>query len=92
MSARILVVDDDIAYDSGMALTAALRRAGWSATLVATGSPKKRFDKALKLGATEIVLLTDDGGATEIHVRVNGGGASRLEGVLFADDWASVGR
>jgi histidyl-tRNA synthetase len=87
-----VVVDDDIAYDSGTALTAALRRAGWSATLVATGSPKKRFDKALKLGATEIVLLTDDGGATEIHVRVNGGGASRLEGVLFADDWASVGR
>ena len=87
-----VVVDDDIAYDSGTAVTAALRRAGWSATLIATGSPKKRFDKALKLGATEVVLLTDDGGATEIHVRVNGGGASRLEDVLFADDWASVGR
>ncbi|MBW8841752.1 MAG: histidine--tRNA ligase [Sphingomonadales bacterium] len=88
----VVVVEDDIAYDSGTAVTAALRRTGRSAVLVATGSPKKRFDKALKLGATEIVLLTDDGGATEIHVRVNGGGASRLEDVLFADDWASVGR
>jgi histidyl-tRNA synthetase len=88
----VVVVEDDVAYDSGMAVTAALRRAGWSAVLIATGSPKKRFDKALKLGATEIVLLTDDGGATNIHVRVNGGAASRLEDVLFADDWASVGR
>ena len=88
----VVVVEDDIAHDSGTAVTAALRRAGWSAVLIANGSPKKRFDKALKLGATEIVLLTDDGGATEIHVRVNGGGASRLDDVLFADDWASVGR
>jgi histidyl-tRNA synthetase len=88
----VVVVDDDIAYDSGTAVTAALRRAGWSAVLIASGSPKKRFDKALKLGAAEIVLLTDDGGATNIHVRVNGGGPSRLEDVLFADDWALVGR
>src|SRR6478735_3437211 len=87
-----VVVEDDSARDSGIALTAALRRKGFSAELIATGSARKRYDKAVKLGCREIVQLRMDGGSVEIHKRVTGGGESRIEDVLSANDWSPVGR
>ena len=87
-----VVVEDDAARDSGIALTAALRRKGFSAELIATGSARKRYDKAVKLGCREIVQLRMDGGSVEIHKRVTGGGESRIEDVLSANDWSPVGR
>ena len=87
-----VVVEDDAARDGGIALTAALRRKGFSAELIATGSARKRYDKAVKLGCREIVQLRMDGGSVEIHKRVTGGGESRIEDVLSANDWSPVGR
>jgi histidyl-tRNA synthetase len=40
-----------------LALTAAMRRAGVAADLVATGSPRKRFDRAKKMDPAAIVTL-----------------------------------
>jgi histidyl-tRNA synthetase len=69
-----------------------LRRKGFWAELIATGSARKRYDKAVKLGCREIVQLRMDGGSVEIHKRVTGGGESRIEDVLSANDWSPVGR
>ncbi|MEO9131557.1 MAG: histidine--tRNA ligase [Sphingomonas sp.] len=86
-----VVAESDAAQASGIALTAALRRAGFRSELVATGSPRKRYDKALKLGCRELVQLSMDGESVEIHARVLDGGESRIEHLLSAD-WTMVGR
>jgi histidyl-tRNA synthetase len=88
----VVIAEDDNAIPSATALIAAFRRSGISSEVVSSGSPRKRYDKAVKLGPTEIVTLTMDGEATEIHCRVQGGGVSRLDEVLFADDWSSISR
>nr|WP_231708451.1 histidine--tRNA ligase [Sphingomonas populi] len=79
-----VVVEQDDAYASALALTAALRRAGHVTTLVASGSPRKRYDKALKLAPAEIVQLSLDAGATKVNARVIDGGASKIADVLAA--------
>jgi len=86
-----VVAESDAAQASGIALTAALRRAGFRSELVATGSPRKRYDKALKLGPRELVQLSMDGESVEIQARVLDGGESRIEDLLFAD-WGTIGR
>ncbi|MGJ3628941.1 ATP phosphoribosyltransferase regulatory subunit [Sphingomonas sp. MMS24-JH45] len=73
-----VVVEDDAAHADALAALATLRRAGVSAELVATGSPKKRYDKALKLDPRETLTFARDGRRT----RVLDGGASRTEGLL----------
>jgi histidyl-tRNA synthetase len=50
----------------GMALVAAMRRAGVSADLVATGSPRKRFDRAKKMAPAALISLdVRDSGPTQ---------------------------
>lgn len=83
-----VVAEDDAAIAAGTALIAALRRGGFSAELIASGSPRKRFDKAVKLDSIEIVSLSMDGEAVEIHNRVAGGGESAIEDILFGEDWS----
>lgn len=73
-----VVVEDDAALADAQAALATLRRAGLSAELVATGSPKKRYDKALKLAPVETLTFAADGR----RGRVLDGGASRAEGLL----------
>ncbi len=85
-----VIAEDDKAIESVIALTAALRRSGFRSESVVTGSPRKRYDKAVKLGCRELVQLSTDDGATKIHARVLGGGESQIGHVLFADDWSSV--
>ena len=78
----IVVVEDDGATQVGLSALAALRRDGIDADIVATGSPRKRFDKAVKMNAVilvvadthnELPLLSvrkfDDG---ELEARVRG--------------------
>jgi len=77
-----VVVEQDDAYAAAVATIARLRRAGQSATLVASGSPRKRYDKALKLGPREIVQVGLVNGAAETSVRVVDGGASQITDVL----------
>jgi histidyl-tRNA synthetase len=58
-----VVVEDERALSQGVATVAQLRRAGLVADLIATGSPRKRYDKALKLEPAETVSLRFDGDA-----------------------------
>ncbi|MDN8691202.1 hypothetical protein Q0M68_14055, partial [Staphylococcus aureus] len=61
-----VVVEDDRAISAGVAMAAKLRRGGLSAELVATGSPRKRFDKAVKTNTRAILALgVGDEGVTQ---------------------------
>ena len=64
-----LVLEHDDYLDFANACLANLRRAGVSAELVAFGSPKKRFDKAAKLGAHRIATISQREGARWVNVR-----------------------
>ncbi|WP_121118808.1 histidine--tRNA ligase [Croceibacterium ferulae] len=60
-----VVVEDDALLTRGTAMVTAIRRAGFTAELVATGSPRKRFDKAVKGGALTLFALSQgEDGAT----------------------------
>ncbi len=53
----VVVVENDAALSQGIAEVARLRRDGQRAELVASGSPKKRFDKAAKMGAPMLTIF-----------------------------------
>jgi histidyl-tRNA synthetase len=76
-----VVVEDERALSQGVATVAQLRRAGLVADLVATGSPRKRYDKALKLEPAETVSLRFDGDAPATAFRTLRG-EPRAEQVL----------
>ncbi len=77
-----VVVEDDRAHDAAVTALAKLRRAGVSAQLVATGSAKKRYDRALKLEPAETLVFAMDGDAAVSRGRVLRGDASRAAEVL----------
>lgn len=52
-----IVVEDDGALGVAMASASRLRTSGLSVELFSTGSPRKRFDRAVKKGAREIIVL-----------------------------------
>lgn len=52
-----------------IAITAALRRDGLSAEAVVTGSPKKRYDKALKFDPAYTITLSRVGGSVHVGER-----------------------
>jgi histidyl-tRNA synthetase len=56
----VIAVEDDRALRVAQESLAQLRRAGFSADIVASGSPRKRFDKAVKMGARVILGFTHD--------------------------------
>ncbi|MEH3035436.1 MAG: histidine--tRNA ligase [Sphingomonas adhaesiva] len=62
-----VVVEDDRAHDAAVAALARLRRAGVSAQLVATGSPRKRYDRAAKASPRSFLVFTD---APEPSIRI----------------------
>ncbi|WP_285712518.1 histidine--tRNA ligase [Erythrobacter oryzae] len=53
----IIVVEDDARVGEAIGLIGDVRRAGFTAELVASGSPRKRYDKAVKRGADVILSL-----------------------------------
>jgi len=65
----VIALEDDAALSFANGKLAALRRAGVSAEIVATGSAKKRFDKAAKLGAVRIASIRLIDGQPAINVR-----------------------
>jgi histidyl-tRNA synthetase len=75
-----IVVEDDGALGAAMAVAARLRAAGLSVELVATGSPRKRFDRAVKKAAREIVVLGFSDG--EVTRRVKSNDHPRVEALL----------
>jgi histidyl-tRNA synthetase len=75
-----IVVEDDAAMGAAWDAACRLRSAGLSVELVATGSPRKRFDRAVKKGAREIVVLgIADGTVTR---RVKSSDQPRAEALL----------
>jgi histidyl-tRNA synthetase len=75
-----IVVEDEGAMDAAWAAASRLRRAGLSVELFATGSPRKRYDRAVKKGAREIVVLGITDG--EITRRVKSNDKPRAEALL----------
>lgn len=53
----IMAVEDDEGLGFAIAAISALRRAGISAEMIATGSAKKRYDKATKINAHVLVAI-----------------------------------
>ncbi|MXP14985.1 histidine--tRNA ligase [Altererythrobacter confluentis] len=53
----VIVVEDDAAATFGLKLMAIARHTGHSTELIASGSPRKRFDKAKKLDPRTIVVV-----------------------------------
>jgi histidyl-tRNA synthetase len=75
-----IVVEDDAAMDAAWAAAARLRKSGLSVELVASGSPRKRFDRAVKKGAREIIVLGVADG--EVTRRVKSNDLPRVEALL----------
>ncbi len=65
----IVAVEDDLALDLGIRALALMRAHGLSADMVATGSPRKRYDKASKVPAKVLVSLRFDGQASNIGTK-----------------------
>ena len=65
----ILALEDDALLELGVKALAALRGAGLSADMIASGSPRKRFDKAAKVGAAVLVSLSTRDGTPMIALR-----------------------
>ena len=57
----IIAVEDDAALATANSALALFRTHGLSADMVATGSPRKRYDKATKIPARVLVSLRHDG-------------------------------
>jgi histidyl-tRNA synthetase len=53
----VVVVEDDAAQGLGIRALNTLRQGGFASEIIATGSPRKRFDKAVKLGARALVSI-----------------------------------
>lgn len=68
----VVVVSENRDFDvDAIGFATALRKAGFTTELMATGNPKKRFDKASKLGANARVTLDRRDEANHIGVHVN---------------------
>jgi histidyl-tRNA synthetase len=65
----MIAVEDDRALDDGIAALAALRRAGIAADAITSGSPRKRYDKAVKAQAKVLVSVQHDGTSAKLNLR-----------------------
>jgi len=66
----IIVVEDDRQISFAIGLIGVVRNSGYTAEIVATGSPRKRYDKAVKSGAeTILALASDEAGSLAPRIR-----------------------
>lgn len=86
----IVVVEDDALLNRGIAQVSHLRREGVSAELVASGSARKRFDKAVKMGANAILALAMRDGQPAARVKAEDSAPAVLRQLLdaLASDFA----
>lgn len=78
----IVVVENDGAMDAAIAALGTLRRSGLTVELFASGSPRKRFDKAVKAGAEAIVAFDLRDGAPARRIKADEAATARLEALL----------
>jgi len=81
----MIVLDDDRAQTAGAKVLAHLRARGLASDIIATGSPRKRFDRAVKRGANEILILSV--GDQRVTSRVKTSGEARAEAAMANFDW-----
>ena len=78
----IVVVEDDSLIARGVTLLGKLRAAGLSAEMIASGSPRKRFDKAVKARALAIVGLSLRDGEENVRIKADDDMTARIEALL----------
>jgi histidyl-tRNA synthetase len=83
----IVVVEDDSALIDGIGVSGHLRARGVATEMFATGSPRKRFDKAIKAGAKAILSLGWQNGKTTTRLRCEGADELAIETKLADYDW-----
>ena len=66
----VIAVEDDSFIDAGMRVLADMRRAGIAADIIASGSPRKRFDKAVKVNPRAIMSLGIGEGGVGARLKV----------------------
>ena len=67
-----IVVEDERAADAAWGAATLLRRAGLSVETLSTGSPRKRFDRAVKKGPGEILVLGFSEGKVTTRLKIFG--------------------
>jgi histidyl-tRNA synthetase len=77
-----IVVENDAAQIDAVKAAAALRRAGIAVEVVGSGSPRKRYDRAMKLSPGAILSLDQADGAAVRRFKPLGGPVGDVEGVL----------
>ncbi len=77
-----VVVEDDGALDFGTGAVTLLRRNGFSADLFATGSPRKRFDKAVKAGGKTILALSMKDAAPQMRFKGEDAACEKISAIL----------
>jgi histidyl-tRNA synthetase len=77
-----IVVENDAAQIDAVRAAAALRKAGIAVEVVGSGSPRKRYDRAMKLSPGAILSLDQADGASVRRFKPLGGPVGDVEGVL----------
>ena len=78
----IVVVEDDELLAAGISAVTLLRGHGLTASLAASGSPRKRYDKAVKTGPSSIVALAVRDGEKTLRYQAEGNLRERLVSAL----------
>jgi histidyl-tRNA synthetase len=78
----VIAVEDDALLNDAMGALAALRRAGLSGELVATGSARKRYDKATKIPAKVLAGLSLTDGKPRWRLRGDDAVQEALRAIL----------
>ena len=65
----IIALEDDRALADATAAQARLRNHGISSDMIATGSPRKRYDKAAKVNAKALISFQHDGEAAKANIK-----------------------
>jgi len=81
-----IVVEDDRAATAAWRAAAALRRQQISVEVYASGSPRKRYDRAIRKGVDEVLTLTV--GPQGVAPRFKSFGIARAAAALADHDWA----
>jgi histidyl-tRNA synthetase len=65
----IIALEDDRALADATSAQATLRNHGISSDMIATGSPRKRYDKAAKINASLLISFQHDGAAAKANIK-----------------------
>jgi histidyl-tRNA synthetase len=80
----VIAVEDDSRLAFAMKALTELRSGGFSAEIVASGSPRKRFDKAAKIPAHALISVGTRDGVLHINARGDSDRAKQAEAVVRA--------